>query len=200
MQGIGAGTVDRGAPVKVWAGDAAGGSDFAEERTGIDEVAGLDRDGFEVGIKSVQAEAVVEYHGVAGEIERLRKHHATALGGIDGSASRRWEVDAAVWRAWPAIQNASLAEIAAGGNSSERIAEGAVPEAFRSDCREDGAQTLALRIGASELLRIGLHEIGSDLQAFGGELSLFDVDRCRAGDSYGGFGPCGDGEFVIFWF
>ena len=86
MERIGAGAVYGGSPVKVGAGDAAGGADFAEERAGVDEVAGLDGDGLEVAIEGVEAEAVIEDDSVAGEIEWLGEDYAAALCGVNRSA------------------------------------------------------------------------------------------------------------------
>ena len=86
MEWIGAGAVYGGGPVKVGASHAAGGSDFAEERAGVDEVAGLDGDGFEMAIEGVEAEAVIEDDSVAGEIEWLGEDYAAALRGVYRSA------------------------------------------------------------------------------------------------------------------
>src|SRR5712672_3375031 len=86
LEGISAGAVYGGGPVKVGAGDAAGGADFAEERAGVDEVAGLDGDGLEMAIEGVEAETVVEDHGVAGKIEGLGEDYAAALRGVNRSA------------------------------------------------------------------------------------------------------------------
>ena len=86
MEGIGAGAVYGGGPVKVGAGDSAGGSDFAEERAGVDEVAGLDGDGFEMAVEGVEAETVIEDHGIAGKIERLGENYAAPLRGVYRSA------------------------------------------------------------------------------------------------------------------
>ena len=86
MEGIGAGAVYGGGPVKVGASDAAGGSDFAEECAGVDEVAGLDGDGLEMAVESVETETVIEDDSVAGEIEGLGEDYAAALCGVNGSA------------------------------------------------------------------------------------------------------------------
>jgi len=86
LERVGAGAVYGGAPMKVGAGDAAGGSDFAEDCAGVDEVASLNGDGFEMAVESVKAETVIEDHGVAGKIERLGEDYAAALCGVDGSA------------------------------------------------------------------------------------------------------------------
>jgi len=87
-----------------------------------------------------------------------------------------------------AIENAALAEVAAGGDSRKRVMEAAIPETFGRDGRENGAEALAFGFGAGELFGIGLDEIGSDGEALGGELAFFDVDDCRAGEIFGGFG------------
>ena len=86
MEGVGAGAVYGGGPVEVGAGDAAGGADFAEERAGVDEVAGLNGDGLEMAVESVETETVIEDHGVAGEIEWLGEDYAAALCGVNRSA------------------------------------------------------------------------------------------------------------------
>ncbi len=44
LEGVGAGAVYGGGPVEVRASDAAGGTNLAEEGTGIDEIAGLHGD------------------------------------------------------------------------------------------------------------------------------------------------------------
>jgi len=82
--------------VEVRASDAAGGADFAEERAGVDEVAGLDGDGLKVGVEGVKAEAVIDDHGVAGEVERLGEDDATTLRGVDRRAGGGGEVDSTV--------------------------------------------------------------------------------------------------------
>jgi hypothetical protein len=184
--------------VEVRAGDAAGGADLAENGSGIDEVAGLDGEGLEVAVERVEPEAVVEDNSVAGKIERLGEDDAAALRGVDGSAGESGEVDAAVRRAGLAVKDAALAEVAAGGNAGEWVVERAVPETLGSDRRENGAEALALGFGAGKLFGIWLHEIGSDFEAFGGELAFLYVDRCRAGDFFGGFGFRGERERVIF--
>jgi len=79
LERVGAGAVYGGGPVEVGAGDAAGGSDFAEECAGVDEIAGLNGDGLEMAIEGVEAETVIEDHGVAGEIERLGEDYAAAF-------------------------------------------------------------------------------------------------------------------------
>ena len=86
MEGIGAGAVYGGGPVKVGAGDAAGGAYFAEERAGVDEVAGLDGDGLEMAIEGVEAETMIEDDSVAGEIEGLGEDYTAALRRVNGSA------------------------------------------------------------------------------------------------------------------
>jgi len=96
LEGIGAGAIYRGGPVEVRAGDAAGGADFAEEGAGVDKIAGLHGDGLEVGVEGVETEAVVEDHGVAGEVERLGEDDAAALRGVNGSAGGSGEVNSAV--------------------------------------------------------------------------------------------------------
>jgi len=78
--------------------------------------------------------------------------------------------------------------------------EAAAPEAVRSDGGENGAEALALGVGAGELFGIGLDEIGGDFEALGGELAFLHVDAGRAGNLFGGFGFCGEGERVIFRF
>src|SRR5882762_4885048 len=113
--------------MKVGAGDAAGGADFAEERAGVDEVAGLNGGRLEMAIEGVEAEAVIEDDGVAGKIEWLGEDYAAALRGVYRSAGRSREVDAAVGRPGLAVEDAALAEIAAGGDSGKRITEIAVP-------------------------------------------------------------------------
>src|SRR6266446_5067166 len=200
LERIGARAVYGGAPVEVRAGDAARGADFAEESAGVDKVAGLDRNGFEVGVEGVEAEAVVEDHGIAGEIERLGEHDAAALRGIDGSAGGGGKIDSAVGRAGFAVEDAALAEVAASSNAAERVVEAAVPETIGGDGGENGAEALALGFGAGELFRIVLDEIGRDFEAFSGELAFFYVDRCRARDFFGGFSFCGERERVSFRF
>ena len=96
MEGVGARAVYGGTPVEVRAGDAAGGADFAEEGAGVDEIAGLDGDGLEVSVEGVEAEAVVDDHSVAGEVEGLGQDDATALCGVHGRAGGSWEVDSTV--------------------------------------------------------------------------------------------------------
>ncbi len=152
--------------MEVGAGDAASGADFAKKGPRAHEVAGLHGDGLEVGVEGVETEAVVEDDGVAGEVERLGEDDAAALRGVDGSARGSGEVDSTVRRTGFAIEDAALAEVAAGGNASERVMEAAVPEALGRDGRENGAETLALGFGAGELFGIGLDEIGGDFEAF----------------------------------
>src|SRR5713226_8283128 len=133
-------------------------------------------------VEGVKAKTVIEDHGVAGEIERLGEDYAAALCGVNGRAGGGGKVDSAVGRAGLAVEDAALAEVAAGGDSSKRVMEAAVPEAVGRDGRENGAEALACGSGAGELFRIGLDESGSDGEAFGGELAFFDVDACGAGE------------------
>jgi len=86
------------------------------------------------------------------------------------------------------VEDAALAEVAAGGNPSKGVVECAVPETVGRDSRENGSQALAFGFGAGELLGIGFDEIGSDGEAFRGEFAFFDVDICRAEEFFGGFG------------
>jgi hypothetical protein len=71
LKRICAGAVYSGGPVEVRAGDTACGADFAYNCTGVDELAGVDRDRLEMGVEGVEPEAVVEDYGIAGKIERL---------------------------------------------------------------------------------------------------------------------------------
>ena len=71
IERIGAGAVYGSAPMKVRAGNATGGADLAEDGARIDEFAGLDGDGFKMSVEGIEAEPVIEDHGVTGEIKRL---------------------------------------------------------------------------------------------------------------------------------
>src|SRR6266852_4410699 len=184
--------------MKVGPGDATGGANFAEERTGIDEIAGLHGDGLEMSIEGVKAQAVVEDDGVARKIEGFGKDYAAALCGVHGSAGERGEVDSAMRRAGLAVEDAAPAEVAAGGHAGKGVVEAAIPQTLGCDGSENGAQPLALGFGAGKLLGIGLNEIGRDFEPLGGELALFYSDAGGAGNFFGGFGLRGEREFVRF--
>jgi hypothetical protein len=180
LDGVDAGAIQGEAPMKMGAGDASGGADFAEERAGLDQIAGLHGDGLKVAVKSVQAKAVIKDDGVAGEIQRLGEHDTAALRGEHVRACWGREIGATMRRAGLSIEDAPLAKIASGVGAVERQTEASLPQALRTDGGENGAQLLALRFGAGELLGIGLDEIGRDGEALGGELAFFDGDAGRA--------------------
>src|SRR5713101_8338245 len=196
LQRIGAGAIDGHAPVEVRPSNAAGGPNLAEQRASVDQIARLHSDGFEVPVEGVEAEPVIDDHRVPGEIKRLGEHHAATLRRVNRSARGSGEIDSAVRRACFAVEDAALAEVAARGDASERVAKMAVPQALGGDGSEDGAEALALGFGAGKLLRIGLDEIGRDLEAFGGKFSFFDRNVRSAGEILGGLRFAGDGQRV----
>jgi hypothetical protein len=186
FQGIDVGAVDGEAPVEMRAGDASGGADLAEDGADREAVTNLDSDLREVTVEGVDAQAVVDEHGVAGKVERFGEDHAAGLGGVDGSAGGGGEVHAGVRGAGFAVEDAAAAEIFAARSSIERDAKFALPQFFWGDGGVEVAQALGLVFGACELFGVGLDELGGDFQAFGGEFSGGDIDACFAGNFFAG--------------
>lgn len=127
LERIYARALDRKAPMEVRSGDAACGAYFPEHLAGLQFVAGFHIDFGEVAIESVNAQTMINDNGVAGEKQLLGKSHSPILRGMNGSARYCGEIHAAVRRTGLAIQNAALAEIAAGRHVIQRNPKIAIP-------------------------------------------------------------------------
>src|SRR5271168_532373 len=87
----------------------------------------------------------------------------------------RWggKIDAGVRGMRLPVEDAAPAEIAAGGHAIERNAKTAPPQSLRRCAVKNGMQTVALLLGARNLLRIGLDELFFHAQVFSGEVAFF---------------------------
>lgn len=108
-------------------GDAAGGAGEAEELAVLHGLAALHVDAGEVGVEGVDAEAVVEEHGVSGEEEVLREDDAASVRRMDGCAGRGVQVGAGVRGARFAVEDAARSEI------RSRLARNGIDERLLGD-------------------------------------------------------------------
>src|SRR5437879_12381580 len=113
--------------MEVRSGDAAGGAHLSEHLAGLQLVADFHVHFGKVAIEGINPEAVIDNHGVAGKEQFLGQRYAPALRRMNGSTGGGGEIHAAVRRAGLAVQDAALAEVAAGGHAVERHAEISVP-------------------------------------------------------------------------
>src|SRR5947208_9859167 len=143
-EGIDAGAVYRQAPVQMRASDAAAGADPPDYRAWFDQVAGLYVDLGEVTVEGVDAKAVIDQHGVAGEVQFFGENHAAALAGVNRNTGERGNVHAGVRRTWLAVQDAAPAEVLARRGAVDGNAKLSLPQFFGSNGGVEFAKFLAV--------------------------------------------------------
>src|SRR4051794_26305839 len=176
--------VDRGAiqvhaEMQVRTRGAPGGADLADARIRGDGGTGLDVHAAQVSIERDQALPMVEHDGLAEEEVAAGVDGPTGGRGDDAGARRRGDVEAGVWSARRAVDDAPRAEAA-----------GAAPAGRRDEMQrrrrgigkrmQQVREVLALALELLELRGGKIGALGRDRQVLLGIAFRADADECRA--------------------
>jgi len=181
-QGVDAGHPRAHGKVEVGTRRATRGADLAQDGPPRQHPALLGGNGAEVGVEAVQPQAVVEDQGPPGEEERVDQDHPPATDGAYGCASRGREVDAAVGRAWLAVQDPSPSEVAPRLDAVHGETQGRAPEPLPARRGEDRLQALLVPEGAGQVRGSQLDEVTGQRQPLHGKPAVTDLHgRAAAG-------------------
>ena len=183
--------------MKMRPGDTPGSSYSSQKRACGDALTRPDIQGREVRVKSINAQAVIHDHSISGKEQRLCQDHAAALRSIDRSARRRGKVHAGMRGACLSVQDAPTTEVFTRNHARERKAKRPTPQARGSHRGKDFAQPLLLRLGASQLVRIGLDKLSLNPQPFGGEMACSYCHSDAATERRGVLRFRGDSERIV---